>query len=370
MRKHSPARFWTLWTHYGVALVAVACAVLLRLALDSIFGEEHEPFATFYIAVTVTAWFAGLGPALLSLVLGLMVGVYAVIPPRHTFVLTERRDFGEIVLYLLVTGTIVVLMQLIRRSRQALAQANTGLERTVRERTAKLQELVGELEHFSYSITHDLRGPLRGMEGYATLLERAPAEKCSGPEGHEYVRRIRTAAVRMDQLITDALSYSKAVRQELVLKPVDLGQLLQSLVDTYPNLQAHERDIRLPPMLPQVMGNEAALAQCFGNLLDNALKFVAPDRPPHVEVRAEAREGWVRVFVQDNGIGIPKEAQPGLFQMFARAHQTYEGTGIGLALVRKVVERMGGRVGVESTPSEGSCFWVELRAAATEAKAV
>lgn len=363
MSKHLPARFRTLWLRYVVALLAVVIAFVARLALDAIFGEEHQPFATFYIAVVVAAWFGGLGPGLLSMGLGLVVSIYAVIPPRDSLMVQETRDWAEILLYLIVCGTIIALMQLVRRSRQALAEANAGLDATVRERTARLREVVGELEHFSYTITHDLRGPLRAMEGYATFLERASAPERSGPKGGEYIRRIRLAAERMDRLITDALSYSKVVRQELVLIPVDLGELLSSIIHTYPNLQNHERDIHLVAPLPRVMGNEAALTQCFGNLLDNALKFVAPERPVRVEVRAESSGEWVRVIVRDNGIGIPREAQAGLFQMFTRAHQEFEGTGIGLALVRKVVERMGGRVGVESEPGHGSCFWVELRAA-------
>ena len=122
-------------------------------------------------------------------------------------------------------------------------------------------------------------------------------------------------------------------------------------------------DIRLEGDLPVVLGNEALVTQCFSNLLANAVKFVAPGVKPRVRVRAEVREGTARIWVEDNGIGISKDAQGRLFGMFQRLVRGYEGTGIGLAIVRKVVQRMGGRVGVESEEGKGSRFWVELRAA-------
>jgi signal transduction histidine kinase len=383
---------------YGIALLLVALAFVTRLALDPVLGTEHQPYATFYVSVAVTAWWCGLGPALFSLGAGLLLSLYAIVPPRDSFLVMGRRDLAEVVIHLLVSGTIVLLMELLRlaqqrtarllrqaqegqrqlaadivdrlkaeealhQARQQLAEANAGLERTVQERTAKMREAMGELEHFSYSIVHDMRAPLRAMQSYAAFLEEEAGKCALGAEGHEFIRRIRVAARRMDLLITDALTYSQVVREELALKPVDLRRLLASLIHTYPNLQAHAEQIHLAPSLPLVLGNEAALTQCFGNLLDNALKFVAPGRPPRVEVLAKLEEGWVRVCVQDNGIGIPKAAQARLFRMFERLHRGYEGTGIGLALVRKVAERMGGRVGVESEPGQGSCFWVELRRA-------
>jgi signal transduction histidine kinase len=169
----------------------------------------------------------------------------------------------------------------------------------------------------------------------------------------------------MDQLIADSLSYSQAARQELILEPVDLFQLLDGLVETYPNLQPDKADIRIDPGLPTVLGNEAALTQCFGNLLGNAVKFAKPGAKPQVRVWAEpgaskTKTGCVRIWVEDNGIGIPKESLARIFGLFQRASKDREGTGIGLAIVRKVAQRMGGEVGVESEEAKGSRFWVEL----------
>lgn len=260
-----------------------------------------------------------------------------------------------------VAGQCALLLEC-HRLRADLQRANADLDATVAKRTAELRELVQDLEHFSYTITHDLRAPLRAMHGFAAML----AEECSeqiSPEGKEYLRRIGVAAARMDRLITDALSYSGTVRQELPLEPVDVGALLRGIVESYPNLQAPLAVVTLASDLPLVLGNEAALTQCCSNLLGNAVKFVAPGCTPHVRVSAERRGEWVRLWFEDDGIGIPEGMLTRVFGMFQRLSKHYEGTGIGLALVKKVVERLGGSVGVESQLGRGSRFWLELKAA-------
>jgi PAS domain S-box-containing protein len=257
-----------------------------------------------------------------------------------------------------------------REARLVLARSKEELERLVTERTAKLEELVGELEHFSYTITHDMRAPLRSMRGFAELvldlLEAHPE-----PEPKALLRRIIHSAQRMDLLITDALSYSKAVRQELPLGPVDVGALLRGMLDSYPEFQSARAHITLQGEFPLVLGNQAGLTQCFSNLLANAIKFTQPGQPPQIRLWAEqvtcptsptSPPPAIRIWVEDHGIGIAKTMLPRIFSMFARGSDEHEGTGIGLALVRKVVDRMGGRVGVESEPGQGSRFWLELLA--------
>lgn len=245
------------------------------------------------------------------------------------------------------------------------------LERLVAERTAKLQEMVAELEHVSYTISHDMRAPLRAMRAFSEMLK--DEDEGLSQEGKGFVERIITGAERMDALITDALHYTKTVRTELPVGPVDLGRLLRGMLGTYPQFQAPAAEIVLDGELPVVIGNEGGLTQCFSNLLDNAVKFARPGVRPQIRVRVEtvkseecsvqnaSQSGWARIWVEDNGIGISKEMLPRVFQMFARGASAQAGTGIGLALVRKVVERMGGRVGVESEPGKGSRFWVELK---------
>jgi len=223
--------------------------------------------------------------------------------------------------------------------------------------------MINELQHVSYAITHDMRAPLRAMSAFADMLGEKAATGATPAETQEYCRRILVAAERLDKLILDALQYNKTVLLELPLEPVDLSNFTSDLIKTYPNFQPDKADIRIEGPLPVVLANEALLTQCLSNLLRNAVKFVASGVRPEVRISAEDRGAMTRIWVKDNGIGIPAQAQQRLFKMFQRLTHDYEGTGIGLAIVRKVVERMGGNVGAESEPGRGSRFWFELRLA-------
>jgi signal transduction histidine kinase len=249
----------------------------------------------------------------------------------------------------------------LRQAEVLLSQKALHLEKLVQERTAKLAEMVAELEAFSYSMVHDLRAPLRAMDGFANLLEEEFGEAV-GERGKDYVRRIVGSAKRLDELIQDALNYSKIAGGHLRAEPVDPEVLVRDIIDTYPNLRGHRETIRIESPLPRVVGNPALLTQCIANLLENGVKFVLPGKTPAIRIWAERKPECVRLNFRDNGIGIQPNARDRIFQLFERLHgpKQYEGTGIGLAIVRKGVERMGGRTGVDSTPGEGSCFWIEL----------
>jgi signal transduction histidine kinase len=249
-------------------------------------------------------------------------------------------------------------------------QAQQNLEEAVAERTSKLREAIGELEAFSYSIAHDMRAPLRGMQGFAHVLQEDYGERLDGA-GKQYLARIIASAERLDRLIRDVRHYSKVSRSELPLERVNLGILTREIIESYPQFKDPKVTIQIKEPLPTVVGNPASLTQVISNLLSNAVKFVAPGTAPHVRVWSEqlntsssGRDSQtVRLWFEDNGIGIPVEAQNRLFQIFQRVHrpEVYEGTGIGLAVVRKAVERLGGRVGVHSEPGKGSRFWLELK---------
>lgn len=248
------------------------------------------------------------------------------------------------------------------RSERALAAAHAELERRVVERTAKLQETISELEGYSYSISHDLRAPLRAMQTYASIVMDDHAAGIA-PEGREFLRRIMTAAERMDRLIRDVLVFSRVARGEMPTERIELGSFISGVLESYPGLGASRAEIEVVAPLIPVSANPAALTQCVSNLLGNAIKFTAAGVKPRIRIWSEARGDRVRIFFRDNGVGIAPEVQAKIFGMFYQVDPTREGTGVGLAVVRKAAERMGGAVGLTSNPDEGSMFWLELPSA-------
>ncbi len=253
------------------------------------------------------------------------------------------------------------LGDLVRR-RNVRVKAVFAYQKQLQDQATKLRDALTELEHMSYSIMHDMPAPLRALIGFGEAIMDEETARLS-TRGQEYLHRIRAAAARMDHLICDVLNYSVIARAELPLHPVNVSDLLHGIIESYPALQAPEAEISVPANLPLVQGNEAALTQCFSNLLENAVKFVQPGQVPCVQVRGESDDGWVRISVEDNGVGIPQAMQSQVFGIFQRGSNAGEENGIGLAIVRKAAERMGGRVGVVSEPGHGTRFWVELHRA-------
>jgi PAS domain S-box-containing protein len=249
-------------------------------------------------------------------------------------------------------------------SQRNLARANEDLERRVAERTAALQEAVHQMEEFSYTLSHDLRGPLRAMQGYCHILLEEAANELS-PENLPYLKRIGQSAERLDRLGQDVLSYTRVGRAEMKMKPLNTEQVIMDVLRTYAPDQHPIPEIVIDRPLLDVMGHEAALVQCVSNLIGNAFKFVSPGAVPRVHLWTERVDNQVRLWVEDNGFGISKDQHEKIFNMFERLPEVrdYPGTGVGLAIVKKAINRMQGEVGVESTPGKGSRFWIQLPAA-------
>jgi PAS domain S-box-containing protein len=245
-----------------------------------------------------------------------------------------------------------------------LKRTQDELEHRVNERTTRLRETLDELETFSYSLSHDLRAPLRAMQGYAQLLLRSCGNKL-GPQGVDYLKRITSSSERLDALVQDVLQYSRVARTPVELNPINLEKLVAEIIRDYPYLQPPLAAIEIKKPLAAVSGHEAFLSQCVFNLLSNAVKFTRPGQTPQIRIWTDAHDKTVSVSFKDNGIGISPKDQRRIFGIFQRVHSAdkYEGTGVGLAIVQKAVERMGGVVGVESAPGQGSRFWLQLQRA-------
>jgi PAS domain S-box-containing protein len=262
-----------------------------------------------------------------------------------------------------VVGTVLDITDLVK-ARELLTRRGAELERIVEERTAQLRDMVQQLETFSYSVVHDMRAPLRSVRSFANILGEEYGNQLDAT-ARGYLDRLKASVERMDALITDVLTYSRVTSTEAALAPVDLDKLVHEIVEQYPQFQECASCVEIRSPLPPVRGNRALLTQCISNLLGNALKFVPPGAIPHVVVRHKSLDGHVRLCFEDNGIGIAPEFQNRIFGLFQRLHRSdqYPGTGVGLAIVQKAVERMRGTVGFESQPGKGSCFWIEVPAA-------
>jgi signal transduction histidine kinase len=251
-----------------------------------------------------------------------------------------------------------------RRSEAALKQAHDLLEQRVEERTAALTDALSQMEAFSYAVSHDLRAPLRAIIGYAEMLRDDHAAGLS-PEANQMLEKILKVGDRMGALITDVLAFSRVNQERVDLAPVSLRDAIDDIVRHSPELQPPHCDLRIVGELPAIIANATFLTHVLTNLLGNAAKFVAPGTRPRIEISAQREAGNVRLAIADNGIGIKPEYQSRLFGLFERlgADQRFAGTGIGLAIVRRAVQRMGGSVTASSDGKTGSTFVVTLPAA-------
>lgn len=252
----------------------------------------------------------------------------------------------------------------IQEAEEKLRRVNQELEQRVTERTAQLRQANQELEAFSYTVSHDLKAPLRGIDGYSQLLVEEYGPKLD-EEGRQFVQRVRHGVQLMSDLINDLLEYSRMERRDMARDPVALQPLVQQVIEGY------EADIRqlgaqvqvdLPPLTLPL--DREGMAVVMRNLVGNALKFSRDSRPPVIAIGGQTQDGRHRLWVRDNGVGFDMKYHDRVFAIFQRLHRAedFAGTGVGLALVAKAVQRMGGRVWAESAPGAGATFYLEFSA--------
>jgi signal transduction histidine kinase len=281
-------------------------------------------------------------------------------PQRHHTILVHGVGF------VLLWGASLLFIARLKQSWRGLAAARADQDRLITERTAELRAAVddlarsnAELEQFAYVASHDLQEPLRMMGTYAQLIERRYAERLDD-EGREFIGFMTEGAGRMRAMIDDLLAYSRVDRGPPVFAAVDSELALDTaLANLAAAVTESKAAVVRPSVLPLVWGEAAPLARLFQNVVGNALKYRHPDRPPRVEVTvATDKAGWATFSVRDNGIGIPEDCRERVFQIFQRLHArgAYPGTGIGLAIAKKIVERHGGSIWIEAAGDGGSVF--------------
>jgi PAS domain S-box-containing protein len=257
----------------------------------------------------------------------------------------------------------------LRRKLEALQEADrqkseflTELENRVQERTAQLTDANAQLEAFAYTVSHDLKAPLRGIRGFSQALAEDYSDKLDD-RARDYLRRIGEGVLRMQTLVEDLLAHSQLSRAEFRLTTVELSSAVEEALRPFEGeIKAGKAEISVKEPLPAVVGQRSALVQSIQNLLSNAIKFTQEGQTPRIQVFAQETGDKTRLYVQDEGIGIEERHFDRIFQVFERLHgtETFSGTGIGLAIVKKAMERMGGTCGVDSQIDQGSRFWLEL----------
>ena len=358
--------------------------------LEPVLGEDL-PFMGFVATSMVACWYGGVFMGFLALGLGLLLGDLYFTGATGQLRITNSMELVHFIRYVVTASLGVVLLGMQRRGMtktQAAVEAlqreiahrqqteehlqaakdelscyAAELENRVAERTIKLQESLQSLQDVLYHVAHDLRAPLRAMQGFSALLTSQYSAQLDA-QAKDYFQRIAQSATHMDGLIHDLLEYGRLGHSETGLGPVPLNEAVARVLQQLSGeIKRTGAAITVEKNLPVVRANAAMLEKALLNLLENALKFVAPGVTPAIRIWGKRNASTVRLWIQDNGIGIDPQYQKRIFQIFERLHSNehYPGTGIGLAIVAKGMQMMGGKVGLESEPGQdGSRFWLEF----------
>lgn len=378
----------------SVALVALVRSVLARYELLT----EETPFVLFVLAVVIPSWSGGFGPGMLATVLSALVIDFLLLDPQWAFGIRDEQQAVGLAFFVLQGGVISWLAGSKQRLMSDLEQSRTQLEHRVDQRTAELQQVNAalmeqletntliadelrlqseqlqrsnqELQDFASVASHDLQEPLRKIQAFGDRLN-VRCHNSLNDEGRDYLARMQKAAGRMQVLINDLLTFSRVTTRAQPFQEVDLKELIEEVAaDLETRVEQTAGRIEIGD-LPTIEADPLQMRQLFQNLISNGLKFHREGVPPVVRIRGELVEGpsvgaagrpFCDVYVQDNGIGFDEKYLDRIFEIFQRLHgrNSYEGTGIGLAVCRKIVDRHGGQIAAHSREGEGATFVISL----------
>jgi signal transduction histidine kinase len=355
-RKPESPQIMSVIQRYGLSVLAVSLAVALALLLRlAQFREVATPCLLF--ALAIVAWYCGPGPAVLALLLSCFSFDYFFVEPLYSFDIApaELAYFGMFAAFsALVTWFSVVR----RRVERNLLEARDDLEK----RGLQLAASNKELEAFAYTVSHDLRAPLRHMSGFSELLQKNSAHVLDD-KSKRYIGAILEAAKKMGTLIDDLLAFSRIGRAETNKTTVSLGQVVEESLAEVRRGIGDRKIVWKVDKLPAAYGDRAMLRLALLNLISNAVKFTRTRSPAEIQIgQASATDDQIVVFVRDNGVGFDMKYVGKLFGVFQRLHSTesFEGTGIGLATVQRIAHRHGGRAWGEGAVDQGATFYLSI----------
>jgi signal transduction histidine kinase len=341
---------------YGFSVACAAIALGLALTLQYYqFRDVEVP--VFTLSIAVTTWYAGNGPSVLAVLLSMLLFDYFFTEPLYSFEISSRE-----LPYYFIFATWGIIVASFAAVRRRIEGSLRGAQEELATRAAELETANKELEAFTYSVSHDLRAPLRHVVGYAELLQKQSSSVLDD-KARRYMAMLLEASKRMGSLIDDLLGFSRIGRAEARKTAVNLNQLVREVIAEL-RQDAKDRDIAWTiGALPVCYGDRSMLKLVLANLLSNAVKFTRIRPRAKIEIGcADGKDNQVEVFVADNGAGFEMQYVNKLFGVFQRLHRAeeFEGTGIGLATVQRIIHRHGGTVRAEGAVDQGATFYFSL----------
>ena len=357
-RKPELPQVMSVIQRYGLAFLAVSLALGVSILVNlEGFASGHAEITPVLFALAITGWYGGTGPAIFALVLSCFGFDFFFTEPRYTLDIVPA-DIPYFIIFAVFGGLTIWFSTVRRRAEQELLKTRDDLEK----RSAELAASNKELEAFAYSISHDLRAPLRHMSGFSELLQKNSAQVLDA-KSKRYIGVILESARKMGALIDDLLSFSRIGRAETNRTAVNLGQLVEEALTEVRRDLGDRKIVWKVDKLPAAYGDRAMLRLVLVNLISNAVKFTRTRTPAEIQIgQLPTTDDQVVIFVRDNGVGFDMKYVGKLFGVFQRLHsgEAFEGTGIGLATVQRIAHRHGGRAWGEGAVDQGATFYLSI----------